>query len=144
MLIDVSFQNKKVVIIGGGKVALHKASLMVENSAKVTVISPEFLPEFAQLNLTLIKKKYDVKDIILNDFVFACTNDLKINEQISRDAKKLGKFINNVSDPSFSDFTNVATLQWENFFVGVAHSKKEFRQSIALRNELKKYLEEKS
>ena len=49
MHINLFLENKKCVIIGGGKVAFHKAELLLEAQANVHITSPDLSPEMKRL-----------------------------------------------------------------------------------------------
>ena len=78
MHINLFLENKKCVIIGGGKVAFHKAELLLEAQANVHIISPDLSPEMKRLlDLKLIsfqQKTFDKADINAAFLVYAATN----------------------------------------------------------------------
>ena len=47
--INLDIENKKCVVVGGGKVAFRKIRGLLEAGAKVEVISPEFCNEIEEL-----------------------------------------------------------------------------------------------
>lgn len=103
----LNFENKKVVIFGGGKVGERKAKLF-SKVANVSIVSREFTSsikkmakrktiELIQADLRENKKiEEQVKDAFL---VIAATNDSKLNDEIERIAIKYNKLFNRVDDP---------------------------------------------
>lgn len=81
---QISFKNKKVVIVGGGKQALKKVQDFLKEEAEVKVITLYAIDAISQDIITL--KPYDKTDIEGAFLVFACTNDKKLNHQIVVDA----------------------------------------------------------
>lgn len=81
---QISFKNKKVVIVGGGKQALKKVQDFLKEEADVKVISLHAIESISQDIVTL--KPYDKKDIEGAFLVFACTDNKKLNHQIVIDA----------------------------------------------------------
>ena len=53
--ISINVTNKKILLIGGGKVATHKGTIMARFVDNVTVIAPEFTPEIKKLPYTFIE-----------------------------------------------------------------------------------------
>ena len=54
--ISINVTNKKILLVGGGKVATHKGTIMARFVQNVTVISPEFTDEIKNFLLLLLKK----------------------------------------------------------------------------------------
>lgn len=94
LLIDL--KNKKVLIIGGGKVGSRRALYLLETGALVTVISKKFdkiLLKIKNKNLKLIKKDINKAKINFSDYflIIIATNDKKINKKIINKIKKINK-----------------------------------------------------
>ena len=64
--INLNVENKKCVVIGGGKIALEKISGLIEANAKVEVIAPKVCAEVEELfqsgKINLIREKYSRRD----------------------------------------------------------------------------------
>jgi Siroheme synthase (precorrin-2 oxidase/ferrochelatase domain) len=60
--VSLNVTDKKILIIGGGKVATHKGTGIARFVSNVTVIAPEFSPEIKKLPFTFIEKKYESSD----------------------------------------------------------------------------------
>ncbi|VXB74643.1 conserved hypothetical protein [Bacillus sp. 349Y] len=90
LMLDVT--GKKVIIAGGGKVALRKLSIFLKEGAAITVISPEASEEIQRLHekgvlfwkKTVIKKE----DLEGAHFLIAATNDPSANEALCDMADK--------------------------------------------------------
>lgn len=99
------------VLIGGGNVGLEKLTAVLNNSnsARVTVISREFLPEVHTLasqypGVRIIQKSFADDDLNDADIVIAATNDSELNNYI-RNAAHDRKLLINVADkPALCDF----------------------------------------
>ncbi|MFS2185216.1 TSUP family transporter [Mucilaginibacter sp. Mucisp84] len=99
------------VLIGGGNVGLEKLTAVLNNSnsARVTVISREFLPEVHTLasqypGIRIIQKSFTDDDLNDADIVIAATNDSELNNYI-RNAAHDRKLLINVADkPALCDF----------------------------------------
>ncbi|SEM57671.1 hypothetical protein SAMN05192574_10143 [Mucilaginibacter gossypiicola] len=99
------------VLIGGGNVGLEKLTAVLNNSnsARVTVISREFLPEIHTLasqypGIRIVQKSFTDDDLNEADIVIAATNDSELNNYI-RNAAHDRKLLINVADkPALCDF----------------------------------------
>ena len=45
----MNLQNKRVIVIGGGRVAFRKTTGLLDSGALVVVISPKLIPEMERL-----------------------------------------------------------------------------------------------
>ena len=106
--------GKKVVIIGGGKVAVRKVSGLLESGARIIVICPEVNEELKQLvkerQIEWQQKSFSKEDITDAFMIFAATNDEKINQSVKRAAADY-QLVTIVDDPAGSDFHVPAHLQ---------------------------------
>ncbi len=80
--ISINITNKKILLIGGGKVATHKGQIIARFAQNVTVIAPEFTDEIKQLPFSFIQKTFDPTDLIGFFLVYVCTGDHELNQQI--------------------------------------------------------------
>tara|TARA_B110000014_G_C19914435_1_gene473169 strand:+ start:133 stop:744 length:612 start_codon:yes stop_codon:yes gene_type:complete len=111
MNINFDFTNKKILIVGAGKVALRRLRKIVNQKieCKVKIISPVTLPKIDLIadknkNISIFKRKYKKNDIKDQNIILACTNELEINKKISHDAIKSNLLVNNASDKELSNF----------------------------------------
>ncbi|MDR2791249.1 MAG: hypothetical protein LBB27_00695, partial [Tannerellaceae bacterium] len=61
--VSLRIAGKKLLIVGGGKVAFHKASGLVRFTEEVTVIAPDFLADFDTLPFRRLVKPFDEADL---------------------------------------------------------------------------------
>ncbi len=137
--ISINVTNKKILLIGGGKVATHKASIIARFiTDNVTVISPDFTSEIRQLPFTFIQKNYDKND--LKDFflVYVCTGDHELNRQIKADAEELGILTSVCDAPLLCDFVSPAIFKQEHLTIAVSSNAQNVYQSIAVRDRIAK------
>ena len=114
----------RFLVVGAGKIALAKLETILEFAANVTVISKESTSQIIDLDadgqINLISDSYDKKHLELGDVIIAATDDNKINEQISQDARSLGKLVNAVDDAGNSDFIFGANVKRGDIILSVA------------------------
>ena len=105
--ISVNLQNKKCIVIGGGKVASRRIQTLLAEGANVTVISPELLPELMILEKTSILNglgAHLMMAIVSVHFcVIAATNRKAVNERVAYDCRQ-NQLVNIVDNPEKSNF----------------------------------------
>lgn len=81
MFIDIS--QKKCLIVGGGKVALRKASVMSSFGAVVYVVAPKIIKEIKDIeNIKCYEMEIQLEDIGKYDIVIAATDNKTLNHNI--------------------------------------------------------------
>lgn len=103
----INIREKKVVVVGGGKVAARKIKTLLAEQAAVTVVSPTLHADIPQAEIQWLARPYRTGDLEGAKLVFACTDQAEVNRQIMEDAAP-SQLVNNTGDKTFSDFYNVA------------------------------------
>ena len=102
----VNLKDKKVLVIGGGKVAFKKISKIMEYEADITVISEniaeEKLLELENLRIENNRKiendKDEIEKLVKEYFlVIAATDNEELNENVAEICDSKGILINNAS-----------------------------------------------
>ncbi len=95
----LNLQDKKAVVVGGGKVAERKILALIKGGAIVKIISPDITTTIERLKkrklLTHIKRNYKKRDLEDAFIVIAGTSSDEINKKIAQDAKHLVNVIDN-------------------------------------------------
>lgn len=102
-----NLKNKKVLIVGGGKVAARRIVTLLENGMQVIAVSPDFSETIIKnenCQLTLIHAGYHKEQLIDIDLAVAATDNRELNQQIKIDCASLKIWCNRVDDPEDSDF----------------------------------------
>jgi hypothetical protein len=109
--IFLKLEKLKVLIIGGGNVALEKLNAILENSpeTEITIVAPEILSAIEQFaaqqpNVKIKKKVFFPGDLFNTDIVIAATADKELNKIIKDEARKREILINVVDTPELCDF----------------------------------------
>lgn len=109
--IFLKLEKLKVLIVGGGNVALEKLSAVLSNSPEtdVTVVAPEVIPEIFQLalqneNIKIKDRVFFPGDLYNADIVIAATGDHDTNKIIKDEAKKREMLVNVADTPELCDF----------------------------------------
>lgn len=100
----------QTLIVGGGNVGLEKLTSLLKSSpnSNVVMVAPFFKDEVKilakEFNVTLILKAYNEAFLCDKDLVIAATDNLEVNQQISKDAKRRNVLINVADTPELCDF----------------------------------------
>ena len=117
----IDIENKKILIVGGGNVALRKAEKLVQFGADIVVVAPEICAELERLDgVKLIRRRFENKDICTAFAVIAATNDKQLNARIYALCNDLGILVNTVDDPENCGFYFPALVRKNNVTVGIS------------------------
>jgi siroheme synthase-like protein len=139
--ISINITQKKIVIIGGGKVAFHKATILSRFTSEATVVAPEFHPEFETLPFQLIQKEYETNDLEGAFLVYICTGNEALNAKIKTECEKRNLLASVCDNPLLCDFVSPAIYKEENMTIAVSSNAQNVRQSIAVRNQIRNLFE---
>ena len=139
--IELNLEGRNVLVVGGGRIALRKVKTLLPTGARITVVAPQFDPEFESLDslttpdsrmtgsaqkdsltsVTLIKRAYEPLDLRGIFMVFICTDQPTVNAQVSNDARARRILVNNACDYLDGDFIVPARMDFgENIAVTVS------------------------
>ena len=90
----LNLKDHPVLVVNAGKVALRKTRGLVEAGARITVVAPEWEPEFEELPVRLVRRRFRASDLAGALLVFAATDDRLTNHRIAIAAKGRGQFAN--------------------------------------------------
>jgi len=102
-----NLKNKKVLVVGGGKVAARRVVTLLENGMQVIAVSLDFTEAIIKIEnnrLTLIDSGYHIDQLTDIDLVVAATDNRDLNGQIKMDCLSRKIWCNRVDDPEDSDF----------------------------------------
>jgi len=112
------------LVVGGGPVAVRKASMLAASGALVRVVARAATPEMRALaesgQVTLEERAYDTPDIGDAVLVVAATNDRATNAAVAEDARRLHRLVNVADAPDTGTFANMATHRAGHLVVGVS------------------------
>ena len=100
----LDLDGRRCVVVGGGEVGLEKAHGLLACGALVTVIAPEVVPQFHELNVVWRPRRYRSRDLSGAFLVVAATADRRVNERVHRDAEARGLLCNVADVPDLCNF----------------------------------------
>lgn len=109
--IFLKLEKLKVLIVGGGNVALEKVNAILGNNpdSYITLVAPEILPEIEKIaaehpNMKLKNRIFFPGDLFTADIVIAATADHEMNKIIKDEARKREILANVADTPELCDF----------------------------------------
>ena len=133
----------QILVVGGGKVALHKIQLLQRFTEKIKVIAPEIRDEIKGLEgVECEPRGYQESDLQGCLLVYAATNNHRLNLQIKDDGIKYNCLVNVVDNPKHSDFVSPAIIKFKNMTVAVGSDGEDVLKSIRIRNKIKDFLQQ--
>ena len=146
----VNLKNKKVLVIGGGKVAFKKISKIMEYEADITVIA-ENIPEEKLLELKNLKiennrkienNKDEIEKLVEEYFlVITATDNEELNENIAEICDSKGILVNNVSSKTEMNAMFGGIVKNDEFQIAISTSGKNCKRSRAMKSEIQKILD---
>lgn len=134
-------EGAKGLIVGGGKVALRKAEKMLLYGPRLTIIAPEILPEFYNMDITIIKRSFHSSDITKDlEFVIAASDNGEQNKQIYLLCQEKNIPVNVVDQPKYCTFMFPALIKRGNLSVGISTSGASPSAAIWLKEEMEQIL----
>ena len=142
--ISLNITDKKILIVGGGKVAAHKMKLLSRFSMNLTILAPKICEAIATEKFKVIVKKYEAADLADYFLVYACTDNQELNKKIKSDANQRGLLVNVADNPALCDFVSPAIYKQDELTVAVGSNALNVKKSIAVRDKISEYLESSS
>ncbi len=103
--IFLDMKDRKVLVVGGGFVALQKIKTLLDSGAIVKVVTKELIAgNIKDLPINLEIREYNEHDMIGVSVVIAATNSHEVNTKIFEHSKKYNVLLNAVDDKDNCDF----------------------------------------
>ncbi len=141
MPVAIDVRGKKVLLVGGGRIAWHKIVSLQQYADNIQVVATEVNEQIKTSGISYVEKPYESSDLAGSTLVYACTNIRELNEKVLNDAHELGILVNVVDNPSRCDFVSPAIYRKNYMSVAVSSNAQDVYESIDLRNRIKNFLE---
>lgn len=108
----IELSGRRVLIVGGGRLALHKAKMLSPYGAELTAVAPKFCTELeAMEGLTLTRRAFEPGDVEGTEIVIAATDERDVNHAVSALCRERGIPVNVVDELSECSFVFPALLR---------------------------------
>jgi precorrin-2 dehydrogenase/sirohydrochlorin ferrochelatase len=140
--IDVS--EARIVMIGGGNVALQKLRSIIKYAGNVHVFAKNILPEIKDMPVHCAECDYD--DSLLGDalLVYACTNDPELNRRVCEHGKTIGALVSGTGVEHPRDFISPAVFRHEEMTVAVSSNGQSIKESVKWRDAIRRFILDES
>ena len=146
----VNLENKKVLVIGGGKVAAKKIEKILEYGANITVVTENVVEEKLlklenvkiENNQKIENDKDKIEKLVKGYFlVIAATDNEELNENIANVCDSNGMLVNNVSSKIKMNAMFGGIVKNSEFQIAISTSGKNCKRSRAMKSEIQKVLD---
>lgn len=139
--ISINITGKKILVIGGGRIASHKIGFLEQFTQNISVIALDVCDGIKAKGYSWVEKPYEIADLEGAFLVYACTSIPELNQRIKTDGESSGILTNVVDNPGLCDFVSPAIYKHGHFTVAVGSNAQEVRRAIAIRDRIKENLE---
>ena len=146
----INLENKKVLVIGGGKVVAKKIEKILEYGADITVVTENVMEEKLlklenvkiENNQKIENDKAKIEKLVKGYFlVIAATDNEELNENIANVCDSNGMLINNVSSKVNMNAMFGGIVKNSEFQIAISTSGKNCKRSRAMKSEIQKVLD---
>lgn len=102
----ISLKGRKVIIVGGGNIALRRVKSLLNFGALITVVAPEVKRELMDLTpkISISKREYQKKDLKDAFMVIATTDNRKVNQKVYEDSQDYQILVNIADKKELNNF----------------------------------------
>jgi|SRR5579863_5571838 len=122
--VSIHLAGNRVVMVGGGGVAERRVAGLLAAGALLIVVSPELTPRLESLagegKILWVRRSYQAGDLTGARLAFGMAADPQVNQEVGREARSLGIWVNLGTDPDASDFHVPAVLSRGGIQVAIA------------------------
>ena len=114
---ELDLSGRRVLVVGGGRIALRKIRNLLPAGAEIAVVAPQIDSGIEALaaerpELRLFRRPYGSADLDGVSLAFVCTDKPAVNGRAVRDARARGVLVNNACDYRDGDFIVPARLDF--------------------------------
>jgi len=137
----LQLENKKILLVGGGNIAVEKLQKLLDFTSDITIIAIELNTTMqtliAQYNLQYFQKHYDKGEAKSFDIVIAAVDDLQLQEELYYETRQYRCLYNAVDKPTYCDFIFPSYTKKGDLIVAISTS----GSSPAFAKAFRRYLE---
>jgi len=131
LLLDLT--GRRVVVVGGGAVALRRLGDLIDAGAHVTVVAPEIDPGIEAADVTLHQRQFADSDLDGAWLALACTAESHVNNAVVAAAESRGIWCMRADDADVSPAWRPAVTSVDDVIVAVSGGG-DPRRAVDLRN----------
>lgn len=143
MFVDLS--HRRVLVVGGGRIAARRVKTLVQFCPSITVVAPEIHPDIAALaeagRVVARQRTYLESDLDGVGLALACTGDGDLNAAVAAACRTRGIPANNADNKEDCDFLFPGVARRDALVVGVTAGGEDHRLARRATEALKHWLE---
>ncbi len=124
--LSLQLQGQAVLLIGGGQIALRKATLLLRAGAVITLVAPQIEAELEQALQKhgghIHQRAFQDGDLAGQRLVVAATEDAEVNRRVSELAQAQGLLVNVVDRPGLSNVIFPAIIDRSPLLISISSS----------------------
>ena len=136
-----NLNHKKILLVGGGYIALEKLEKLVDFTKDISIISKEFSDDFSSFakehNIEMQERLYVEGDIDGFDIVIVATDTVHLHKAIFEESRSSRILVNSVDDTAYCDFIFPSYVKRGDLTISISTS----GASPALAKRLRTYME---
>lgn len=154
--VNLLIKDKPCLLVGGGKVGAHKAGILTDAGARVTIVAPRLAENLqaklgAGLNvspdtgsISWMRVNYDTTVLKRKKWalVVSATDNRELEAKVIKDAKDLGIPVSSATLWQEGNFIFPASFRKGGFQISISTDGQSCKQSKLLREKLESYLNE--
>ncbi len=136
----LNIDNKKILLVGGGKIAKDKIEKLLDFTKNITIISQNISPEIRtyieDFQLKFLEREYEKGDIEGFYMVIVAVDDINLQKEIYYESRGKNILINSVDLIEYCDFIFPAYIKKGDLTISISTS----GQSPAIAKYLKRFI----
>ena len=120
----IDIENKNILVVGGGTVALRKIEKLSPFKPSITVVSPKICEEILKFNVKAVEREFDDNDLNGTFCVISATDNEQVNSHIFELCKEKNILVNTVDDKEKCGFIFPAIASKNGITAGITTSGK--------------------
>jgi len=140
--VNLLVRGRRVVVVGGGRVAARKIEPLLDLGAEVVVVAPQIVDEIRGWagagRCELVERAFRPDDVGGAWLVFSATDEPGVNAAVFAAGEAAGIWVNGADDPANCSFTMMSVVRRSDLVVGIGTG----GRSPALAAHLKRLLNE--
>lgn len=121
MFIDL--KDKKILVAGGGSIALRRVRTLLRFGADVRIVAPRLCEGLTRLEeggkITVELREYRTGDIDGAEIVLAATDNHEVNRRIWEECRAAGITVNTADDRTLCDFYFPSVVMTDDTVIGI-------------------------
>ena len=144
--VSIDLNNKNILVIGAGKIALRKVKTLLDYNCNITVITKEVLEkEFFDLekeNKIKILKNQEFKEKFLDNIflLVSATDNKEFNDKVSKLCTSKNILVNNITSRDNMNLRFMSILSNDDIQISITANGNP-KKAVEVKNKIKEFLE---